>query len=196
MKQGRVERAWELVRAHLEGDLGAFPALVDEHSPLLRYLCAGRPNAQDAIDETWYQVLRRIEEGAIAWHRRFSSWIAGLCLNVLRSKAMRVEASGGAIPTITDATPDPAELVAAAELHVALDDCLRALENRLRRIYELHYREAMPLVRVAATFDCSEANVRQKLLPKLHRSMQLCLARKGFRDWGSIPQETGTNLHG
>jgi len=182
----KQRRPWDRVRAYMNGNVDAFVDLVSEHRLLLMHICRrrGRPHAEDAVDETWYQILRRIEAGDIPWHRTFSSWIGGICLNVLRSKALRTESvgsTGGPIAVAPlDEAHDPADIVARWELHDAIRCCLDKLDERLQTVYRVHYLDGQPLVRVAATLGCSEANVRQKLLPKLLNNMRICLSRKGF----------------
>jgi RNA polymerase sigma factor (sigma-70 family) len=179
--QDRARWDWKLVEAHLDGDANAFVELVRKHSGLIASICRTRSSlhAQDVVDETWYRVLLRIERGDIAWRRTFASWIGGIALNVLQAKSMRAES--GEIPVeIPDQDLDLVGLVADMELHEALNACIEDLDPRMRSVYRLHYVEELSFVGLAQHLECSEANVRQKLVPKLKRLVEICLGKKGF----------------
>jgi len=189
---------WELIQATASGSSEAFEVLVRRHDRLLRYLILRRrPSVlgfaefHDIIDETWYQVLRRALGGDFNPSVRFSSWLGGMCLNVLKRKEFRpqgkslvaVGADGEPAlvePTAVSESPDGA--VERAELLVALTRCLAARPEIERRLYGLFYVEGRSKVDTAKALGCSEAYVRQKLLPRFHQALARCLARKGFRD--------------
>jgi len=176
---------WQLVDAYRGGDDAAFLELVRLHSPLIASICRRRSGLHppDVVDETWYRVLLRVRADDMARHRSITSWIRGIALNVLQAKSMRAECG-----TIADTTPaedvDPADYVQESELSRAVGDCLLRVEPRLTTVYQLHYGEGLALVRVAEFLSCSEANVRQKMLPKLQRLVAACLQKRGFS--GSI----------
>lgn len=181
---------WALVLAHRAGDVNAFAELVRRRSGLIAAVCRRycALHAQDVVDETWYRVLLRIESDDFPRGGQFGTWIGGIARNVLRAKGIRGESKELPDDLAAGGEFDLVDLAADMELHEALHRCLEAIEPRLRDVYRLHFVEELPLVRVASEFGCSEANVRQKLVPKLTRSVGDCLKKKGFR--------RGSNLGG
>jgi len=185
---------WALLAATVRGDSSAFEKLVVAHEALLRYVVVRRAGAvrcwsdlREVLDETWYQVLRRALAGRYDTSKRFSAWLSGLCLNVLQQR--RLHPTGvpfpGAEDDCFDGPPDTAEppdrVAEREELLVALRECLSRRGERDRRLYELIYGEGLSKVDAAKALGCSEAYVRQKLLPSFQRAMARCLAAKGFR---------------
>ena len=59
---------------------------------------------------------------------------------------------------------------------------------RERQVYELIDAAGHSKVAAARELGCSEAYVRQKLLPRLHTALAQCLAQKGFREAESIAE--------
>jgi len=194
----RQEDAWAAVRATASGDSEAFGRLVRRYERLLRCIVhrraghrRGHLDAEEVINETWYQVLRRTAARDFDTSVRFSSWLGGICLNVLKQKQLRpsgtsldlIAAAGGEFgPDPADGHEDPGHAVEHAELLTALADCLAQRTEADRRLYELVYLGGLTKVAVAKELGCSEAYVRQKLLPGLHQALARCLARKGFRE--------------
>lgn len=187
----RAGAEWELLRAYAAGDRRAFAGFVERHERfvqhlVLRYL-RDRPRrelADEIVQETWYQVLRRLREGGLPDPQPVTKWIGGICLNVLRTPAFRIESPGAREPGRDEAAhgveeADPAEAVAAAELAAALSHCADALPSRLREVYDLVYEREATYVAAAAALGCSEANVRTRLVPHLRELLRRCLAHRG-----------------
>ena len=189
---------WELTRLTGSGARGPFETLVERHERLLRFLILRRAahllrfaDLEEIIDETWCTVLRRTLAGDFPASVRFTSWLTGICLNVLKQRPLRPEgglpvfkAEDGSTQSV-DLPGDaesPLDAANRAELLVALRDCLSERTERELRVYQFVYVEGMTKVDAAKELDCSEAYVRQKLLPRLHQALVRCLARKGFRD--------------
>ncbi len=191
-------RGWELLKSALAGHNQAFELLMARHDRLLRYLVykhrpsiLGYSDIQDVVDETWYQVLLRAHRGEWKEEVRFASWLCGVCLNVLKSRAFRPEPSLEAADPDCDWEPleqvgmhdaEVAEAVAQAELLEALRECVAERTERERRLYEMLYVEETTKTEAARRLGCSEAFVRQKLLPKLLDALKRCLERKGHGD--------------
>jgi RNA polymerase sigma factor (sigma-70 family) len=187
---------WRLVRRTADGDSRAFEILVHRYRRLLCVLAARQGDyllpytgVEEVVNETWYQVLRRIAEGRTKPSVRFSSWLTGICLNVLKQKELRPTTAGrsavgasaeSALAAVEDCAADPEEAAREAELLVALRDCLSARPERDQQLYRLIYVDGGTKVAAAAALGCSEANVRQNLLPRLHKALARCLAEKGF----------------
>ena len=195
---GQQHDDWDLVQSTVSGSSDAFEVLVARYDRLLHYLIFRRrpsvlkfADPHDIIDETWYQVLRRALDGNFDPSVKFSSWLGGICLNVLKRKEFQPQ---GASLVATDADGDayvvdppgdgdtPADIVEQAEVVAALKVCLEDRPDAERRLYELIYVQELTNVAAADELGCSEAYIRQKLMPKLHAALVRCLARKGFRD--------------
>ena len=95
----------------------------------------------------------------------------------------RAMVDGGMNPVdLIESTESPPDRAASEdELFLALLECLGEQSARLRGLYQMIYVEGLTMVSAASQLRCSEANVRQKLLPALHKNISGCLARKGFR---------------
>jgi len=189
---------WLLLEQTAARDGCAFEALVARHKGRLRRLVLSRRGdvqkrgmLQEILNETWFQVLRRALSGAFNPRVRFSSWLAGLCLNVMKKREFRPIGIG--LTTIQndgttftydpeDAETLPDDAVAHGELIAALGECLAQRGERELRLYELFYVDGRTKVDAARELACSEAYVRQKLLPRLHEALARYLARKGFRE--------------
>lgn len=189
---------WALIEATASGDPDAFEVLVRRHDRLLRSIIIKRGshvlkhNPLDAIvNETWYQALRRTRARRFNPSLRLATWLWGLCRNVLRQKQFRppgpslatVDASGDEFAIDPPATQErPDQILAQAELLEAMRQCLAERPENERRAYELICKAGLTIVAAASQLGCSEAYVRQTLLPRLHEAVSRCLARKGFRD--------------
>jgi RNA polymerase sigma factor (sigma-70 family) len=186
---------WELVRQTASGAASAFERLVVKYRKLLACMVfrrgsylLGFSEVDEIIDETWCQVLERISVRRYKESARFSTWLVGLLLNVLKDKRFRPfvgvgqdEEGAGFLERIPSPDPLPDKAADEAELFVALSECLEDQPGRLRDVYEMIYVQGMTKVSAAEQMGCSEANVRQKLLPALHEGIGDCLGRKGFR---------------
>lgn len=192
---------WGVLETAAGGDHAAFEDLIARYHALLRCIIVRRgslllryADLQEIIDETWYQVLRRALAGRLRPSVRFSHWLSGVCLNVLKQKGFRpsparldpMAAEGSSLLAGTGEPPD--EVVAREELLAALADCLDERPARERQVYELIYAAGHSKVAAARELGCSEAYVRQKLLPRLHAALAQCLAQKGFREAESIAE--------
>ena len=189
---------WELIEATASGDPDAFEVIVRRHDRLLRTIIVRhgsrvlKHHPLDAVvNETWYQALRRALARRFNPSLRFTTWLWGLCRNVLRQKQFRPPG-----PSLTRVSPtgdefvndppapqeSPAEIVAGAERDEAVRHCVAQRPQNERRAYELTRIDGLTVVAAASRLGCSEAYLRQTLLPRLHEAVRRCLARKGFRD--------------
>ena len=183
-------RDWDLV-------VTDFEAVVRKYDRWLRYIVLrhgqfllGYADVEEIVDETWCHVRQRVRAGRFDTSIAFHLWLRGICLNALKSKHFRP--SG---PSILAADSDgdrclagppseveaPDEAAERDELLLALRECLAMRSEREQKLYEWVYVEGRTKVAAARELGCSEAYVRQKLLPRLHQALARCLARKGFR---------------
>ena len=186
---------WELVHLTAGGEPSAFETLVERYRKLLACMVLRRGSfllgfseLDEIIDETWCRVLQRTHAGRFRESLKFSTWLVGILLNVLKDKRFRpctgrAMAGSGLNPVdLTESTEPLADSVAGeAELFLALSECLGEQPERMRGLYQMIYVQGITMVSAGRQLRCSEANVRQRLLPALHKSISKCLARKGFR---------------
>jgi len=189
---------WGRLQATASGERECFEALVVKYERMLRFLILRRgaylldfADLEEIINETWCQVLRRAMGKDIPARVKFSAWLTGVCLNVLKQRALRPAGTNptvragdreGAVADPPDPVDGPDELAARLELLAALKDCLAERTDAERQVYELIYVQEHTKVSAARELGCAESYVRQKLLPRLHQALARCLARKGFRD--------------
>ncbi|MEJ2502144.1 MAG: sigma-70 family RNA polymerase sigma factor [Gemmatimonadota bacterium] len=131
----------ELAARVMEGDEAAFRVLYRRHTPrlwpiLTRMLGgpAGRPDAEDAVQETWIRAVEGLPE--FRWESAFRTWLTGIALNcarqTLRRRSRRREASGGGVLERSGATPpDPGR-------RLDLEEAIAALPDGYRTVLVLH----------------------------------------------------------
>jgi len=196
VRERRSEGPWDLLEAALAGHEAAFEELFESHERLLHYVVyKHRPSIvayaglQEVVDETWYQVLLRGHRGDYDTGVKFATWLCGLCLNVLKSRAFRPESAAWADdPDCAEESgaagvahgEEALEILAEIELLDALRECLGERSARERLVYEAIYVDGTTKTEAARRLGCSEAFVRQKLLPRLHERLRECLERKGY----------------
>ena len=196
MSEAKPQGPWGLLQAALAGDQAAFEELFRAHERLLHYVVyKHRPSVvayaglQEIVDETWYQVLLRGHRGDYDAGANFTTWLCGLCLNVLKSRAFKPQSASWAddpdCPGETRAAGDAQrqealEILVEIELLDALRECLDERSERERVLYEAIYVDGTTKTEAARRLGCSEAFVRQKLLPRLHERLRECLERKGY----------------
>jgi RNA polymerase sigma-70 factor (ECF subfamily) len=140
-----------LVQRVLEGDVGAYAALLDRHAPVcLRYatrMLGSREDAEDATQEAFvraYAALARYE-GRTA----FRTWLFAILINRCRSLALyrsrrekRVTIDEDAVSTATVADPTIAtDLREEIERAVGLLDPEHREAFLLKHVEELSYEE-------------------------------------------------------
>lgn len=177
---------WDRAAGYLAGRAEDFEGLVDHHDWWLRYLSwrhgrylLGFADVEEIIDETWCRVLGRLDDGRFDTAVPFRLWLRGICLNVMKDKRLRPSGRH-----LNQDPPDPGdppdEAVEREEEVLALRECLAELGEADRKLFEWYYVEERTMVEIARELGCSEANVRQNLLPRLTRALAACLRRKGW----------------
>ena len=189
---GEYDTDWSAIRATAAGERAPFEALVSRYDAYLRRQVKrygshrlGFADLDDFVDETWCQVFRRAVEGTFDPSRPFRSWLVGLCRNVLKSRKLHpspLPASGPEGIDPPDARPGPDRRAISREIIQALQSELASCSDDALLLYEIIYVEGRTKVDAAKELGCSEANVRQNLLPKLHRELAAALARRGIAD--------------
>jgi RNA polymerase sigma factor (sigma-70 family) len=191
-------RTSELVSASLRGDGRAFAGLAAEHAARARAtafaVLGDWHEAEDAAQEALlraYLTLERLREPAA-----FGAWLAGIALNVARSRARRhdwmprdggarrgrsrpgdwlalEEISGGRSPA--GAPPSPHDALELAELRAAVAAGLAELPPQHAEVLRMHYADDLPVRAIARALGRSEGAVRVRL----HRARAALRERLG-----------------
>ena len=181
--QGPGNDDWEMFHDRFE-------ELVEKYDRLLRYVVLRYgayllryADLEEIIDETWCRLLLRRRSGDYDVSIPFAAWLIGICRNVLKDKDLRpsgksLDGSNGE-PVAPDDPPD--KVLEDWERLEALRECLSQRSQREQRLYELIFVEDLSKAAAARALGCSEAHVRQNLLPDLLVALRSCMARKGFR---------------
>ncbi len=179
----------DLVRAALGGDRRAYALLVERHWSLLYALCRralGDPwLADDAAQEATLQGMLSL--GSLRRPEAFSSWLAGIGLNVCRRllkdsrtrNALSWEALLGGVSgsplEVADTGPSPAEVVEAAELGERVRAAVDSLPAGQRSAVLLFYLSGLSHREVALALEIEVGAVKTRL-HKARRSLRRRLA--------------------
>lgn len=140
------------LRYREEGDLSAFQSLMEAlHRPLFNYLLRllhNRDNAEDALQEVWFKVIR--QRASYNEQGHFSSWIYRIahnhCLDLFRQQGhMRMEErmdnrgeeEGDILERIAASEPSPRESLNEKERLALLEDAIGRLPETIREVYIL-----------------------------------------------------------
>lgn len=165
------------------GDEAAFEELVARYAPRIRYylrkMLRDASHAEDAVQETWIEVLRNI--GRLQDAAAFPSWL----YRVARDRAFRHLRKSGRVPLpledadlANDAEADPiVSAEEAAAVHVALD----ALAPEHREVLVLRFLEDMTYEAIADVTGNPLGTVRSRLF-YAKRALREVLERKHAHD--------------
>jgi RNA polymerase sigma-70 factor (ECF subfamily) len=152
----------------------AFRQLYDQYLGLVYglclRLCADRALAEDATQEVFIQLWRRIE--SFRGESSFSTWLHALCTNTAISYLRRQKNWRQRI-RLGDDTEDLAHALESSPPPNLgdLDDCIRRLPERARLIFVLHGVEGYRQDQVAQMLGIAPGTVKAQF----HRSKQLLL---------------------
>ena len=162
---------------------GAFKQLYERHLGRVYALClrltADRTMAEDATQEVFIQLWRRIE--SFRGDSSFSTWLHALCTNTTISYLRRQKPWLQRI-RLGDDTQELAEALEHSpppDLH-DLDACIRRMPERARLIFVLHGIEGYRQEQVAELLGIAEGTVKAQF----HRSKQL------LQHWLGAGEET------
>ncbi len=153
-----------LVLTAQDGGREALQALVrHHHRSLLRFalsLCGNRALAQDAVQDAWMTVARRLRR--LEDPRAFRSWIFRAVrwrtLDLLR----RSEAAAARLDDI-DEPGDGGRAGAANERQLDLAAAIDALEPIDRQALELHYLAGLKVAEIASVLEIPPGTVKSRL---------------------------------
>ena len=154
-------------------DERAFRSLYRRHTPQLfpfvRRLVAGtRTDAEDVVQETWLRAVQGLDR--FHWESAFSTWLAGIGLNVsrdwLRKQGRSLESAWD------DAIDAPGPMIAHGE-RIDLERAIAALPDGARTVLVLHDIEGWPHDIIAEHLGITTGTSKSQL----HR------ARRALRAW-------------
>lgn len=154
MSEEQVVSDAVLVRRVLEGDAGAFTALVDSHAPAcLRFatrMLGTREDAEDATQETLMRAYRALH--TFDDHTPFRTWLFSILVNRCRTSILRRSRRARWISTNGDhvAAASVPSNTDSLELKVELVRALEALSPELREAFLLKHVEQLEYEEMAA----------------------------------------------
>lgn len=175
-KEDRLDS--KLVREYLSGDEKAFTLLYERYRErLMRFLVSwvkDKDLAQDLLQETFLRVFRHIKN--YDPKRKFSTWIfmisANLAKNAYRNKGRSplvsietfVNEEGEIhLPGLRDTRFSPERLMNGREASKALDEALRVLPHRRRRMFILRKLEQENLKSIADAMELPIGTVKSNV---------------------------------
>lgn len=180
-----------LVVASLNGDHAAFARLVEAHRrPLMAHLgrLVGPIAAEDVAQEALLKVWRALDLFDI--ERSFRTWLLVIASREA-FRHRRVQAPHR-LPTLqecdwdpsVEAAPDRAVMAHERqhEQSSALEAALAALPMKARALYELRYRQELPVAAIAEELGVSEGALKVRLHRLRIRLSELINEEKGHED--------------
>jgi RNA polymerase sigma-70 factor (ECF subfamily) len=178
----------ELLRLALEGDTQAFGRLVVSHAPsVLRFVggLASLPagEREEIVQEAFVRAYEKLDQ--FDPERSFPAWVGGFARLVLCEHLARVKRHEEARRKLVAAAAAEAGLRRAREWPDpkagrrldALEECVDALPDPLRRVLHQHYREGVPLAVLAQALDRPLGTVKS-LLHRSRLEVRNCMDRK------------------
>lgn len=170
----------ELLQRHIDGDAGAFAALVERYRrELYNFLARFTGNAalaEDVFQEAFLQL--HISAGAFDMSRRLKPWLFTIAANkardALRSRARRQTAPldapiGGeaGLTTYADLMPSnipaPDESIANLETRAAVQNIVSDMPDDLRIVLQLSYFHEFPYKEIAEILNAPLGTVKSRL---------------------------------
>jgi RNA polymerase sigma-70 factor (ECF subfamily) len=167
------------------GDQEAWRALVERYQDMVYSIArrvAGRA-ADDAAQETFLRVFRKLHTYRADGGAKFSSWLYRVAYNVSVDAAARAGRFAG-MPEgydYADGGPGPEDLAAGAEHARAAREALASVRPEYRKVLELYYLMGKSYEQVAEVADLPLGTVKSYI----HRGKKAVLAslrRMGVAD--------------
>ena len=159
----------ELVEAFLEGDSGAFAALVDRYRYPIYGLCFGYTRdydaAEDAAQEAFVTTFLKLQE--LDDPDRFRPWLQRIAANECR-KWMRTQRRYVPLSEVNESflivpTRSPEDEIVAWENRQAVWEAIGRLTEPQQQVVTLFYLENMSLKQIADALGASVQTVNQRL---------------------------------
>lgn len=178
----------ELIRQHLQGDIGATGALIERHQDLV-YNLAWRMlgDAEEARDAAQATFLRALEAlGGFRGDCAFTTWLYRVAANtcIARSRQRRQQRQRE-VPAVDwdppdQRAPDSLEEVERGERDAHLHRAVTELAEPYRVVIALHYFQQLPVAAVAEVLSLPEGTVKARLF-RAQRLLQRKLNPQGER---------------
>ena len=151
----------DLIAAHLQGDPGAFGALVDRHGPMV-YAVVGRYGLGPAErDDVFQEVFVRVHRSAALYRpeRPLKPWLVSIAVNAARTfltrrRGRELSEDRPAAERLVDPAPDGARVAEARQATRLLAQALDALPDEQREavllvgVQQLAYDEAAAILEI------------------------------------------------
>jgi RNA polymerase sigma-70 factor (ECF subfamily) len=178
----------EVVDALAHGDRDtALQLLIREYGAAVASVCTRMMRDRARAEDVQQQVFVQAWHDLHTWEQRSSlrSWVLGIahhrCLDAIkrhgregkRFTALDIDPDDGS------AAADPTARLDADMARRALDDCLQALEPRVRLAVWLRFHEGMSYEDLGRMYGEKADTLRTRVVRALH-VLRTCLAQKGF----------------
>ena len=172
-----------LVRAAQSGDHDAFAALLDAHLPHVRTFLALKAPVPQLVDElahdTFVFAFRHLHEFKPG--TSFRAWVRAVAWNLLRAEVQRYareqvqqdKFAAWQLAEFNDRATETASSAEAEHLH----DCLAQLDDPLRELITLKYRDDHSTKTIAARLKRSLVWVRVSLF-RVRAQLRECIEAK------------------
>jgi RNA polymerase sigma-70 factor (ECF subfamily) len=166
----------ELISAHQQGQSGAFEAIYDRFKDYVYrvalYVTRNSSDAEEAVQETFLDVLRALPRYRIEGPARFETWLYRVTVNRCRSRMRRkrppsadwdgIEERLESIPTLHP-DHDPEGTVVRGERAAALWRAVNELPEAQRMAVFLRYQQGLSYAEIADALNISEGTVKSRL---------------------------------
>jgi len=149
-----------VAKASAEPLTQAFREIFDENAAMvwraLRHFGVGEREVEDAVQELFLVVHRKLAEGTEPEHRR--AWLYGIAWRVAaahRRKARLREIPTSEVEPEPDSSRDPARLLEQQKRLVRLDQALSSLPDEQRAVFVLYELEELTMREIAQSLSCS-----------------------------------------
>ena len=180
-----------LIERSLRGDTQAFGRLVVEHAPaVLRFVggLAALPlsEREEVVQEAFVRAFERLDQ--FDPRQSFRAWVAGFARNVLHEHLGRLRRHEQARRRLLAAAVAEEGLRAVAEGSPgradgrleALESCVEALPEPMRRVLRQHYAEGLSVEDIALALSRPVGTVKS-ILHRSRLEIRNCMARKRAR---------------
>lgn len=170
------ELSAEIVRRCMEGDAGAFAALVEHYErPLFAFVCrlgtvpAGR-EPEDVVQEIFLKVYEGIGRFRLVPGGSFATWLFTITRNHCISLSRRARVAGGRLSLdeagawlVDDREPNPADVTTDKETAGQVAQAVALLAEPSRSALVLRYYENMTYAQIAQVLGCEEGTARSRV---------------------------------
>jgi RNA polymerase sigma-70 factor (ECF subfamily) len=177
----------DLIRRFQRGQPRAFEALYDRFKDYVYrtafFVTRNSDAAEDAVQETFLDVLRALPNYDVEGPARFETWLYRVTVNRCRSRMRRkrpptadwddIEERLERIPE-THPEHNPEDVTLQQERAVALWQAVDGLSEEHRTAVFLRYQQGLSYREIAETLSISEGTVKSRLY-YAHRRLKECL---------------------